>query len=227
MAESERIITPERLAQMPVFPLPNAVLIPQGHLPLHVFEPRYRQLVADCLAGDRVMAVGLLVRDETSHRDHPPLHAVAGAGVIDVHQVLPEGRSLIVLKGLQRVTIADELQATRPYRLVRAVVIEDVFPHDHAAVNDAMSIVRQLVRRLGQLLPDGAGQMLVEVCSRESDPGRLADLVGSAVLLDTPLRQRFLEQVDPLRRLDRVSHALAQAIERLADEDSTTTALLN
>jgi Lon protease-like protein len=212
-----QIVASERLDHLPIFPLPNAVLIPQGHLPLHVFEPRYRQLVSDCMDGDRMMAIALLERDETSHLDRPPLHAVAGLGYIDIHQELPDGRSLIVLRGVMRVEIRGERETDTPYRVVRAGRLRDAPPSSGGAATDAMTVVRQLVRQLGGLIPDDAGRTLVEICSRERDPGKLADLVGSAVVLEPSERQAFLEQVDVMRRLECATGALASVIDHLRE----------
>ncbi len=219
MTTTAQIIPTDRLERLPVFPLPNAVLIPQGHLPLHVFEPRYRRLVADCMGDDRMMAIALFARDETSHLDRPPLRPVAGLGCIEVHQELPDGRSLIVLRGLMRVEIRGERETEAPYRVVRAGRLDDAPLTDSEAASDAMAVVQQLVQRLGGLIPDNAGRTLVEVCLRERDPGKLADVVGSAVVLEPKERQRFLEQTDVLRRLEGATGALARMIDRLRDGD--------
>lgn len=226
MTTTAEIIPSDRLERLPIFPLPNAVLIPQGHLPLHVFEPRYRELVADCISDDRMMAIALLAREEAaqlepfgSERPAPALRPVAGLGYIDVHQELPDGRSLIVLRGLMRVEIREERETKTPYRVVRAGRIHDAPVADGDAASDAMTVVQQLVQQLGGLIPDNAGRTLVEVCMREREPGKLADLVGSAVVLEPEERQRFLEQTDVLRRLDSATGALATVIDRLRQGD--------
>jgi uncharacterized protein len=105
---------------LPLFPLPAVVLFPDVLLPLHVFEPRYRSLVADALAGDRRLGMVLLKSGwELDYEGRPPIFPVGCSAVI-VHAVhLEDGRSNIVLQGLERFRIVSEDHA-RPYR--RAVI---------------------------------------------------------------------------------------------------------
>jgi len=83
---------PSALTSLPIFPLANCVLLPGGLLPLHVFEPRYRAMVKDCLATHKAMAIALI--SETGGRDanrHPAIEGVCGLGVIIDHVELPDG----------------------------------------------------------------------------------------------------------------------------------------
>jgi uncharacterized protein len=110
---------------VPLFPLPNAFLFPGTLMPLHVFEPRYRQMVADSLDGPGRIAIGAVL--EPHHDDlagRPPVHRVAGLGEIARHERLPDGRYMIVLFGLARVAIR-EVESERLYRKVEAVPLEE------------------------------------------------------------------------------------------------------
>jgi len=205
----------DRLRRVPIFPLPSTVLIPGGHLPLHVFEPRYRAMVRDCLAGDRLMAVGLLAGEEEDPR--PPIHPVSGLGLISAHAELPDGRFFILLEGLIRARIVKELRTSEPYRQVRVVPIPDDDPHDGAALALSGQILQRLVLDLARHLPEDTGQPLVKACLRERNPGRLADVIGAAVLVDHEQRQRFLEESDPERRLDLMTMAVSAVLTRIGD----------
>ncbi|MGH7405380.1 MAG: LON peptidase substrate-binding domain-containing protein, partial [Candidatus Methylomirabilales bacterium] len=80
--------------EIPIFPLPNVVFFPHTLLPLHIFEPRYRQMLADCLTGERWLAVVLLRPGwEAEYYGRPAVYAVAGAGEIVASERLPDGRS--------------------------------------------------------------------------------------------------------------------------------------
>src|SRR5437899_1693222 len=89
-----------------LFPLPNLVLFPHVVQPLHVFEPRYRQLTADALEGDRLIALALLRPGwEEEYEARPPLYPVACLGRITAHQKLDGGRYILLLRGLSRIRI--------------------------------------------------------------------------------------------------------------------------
>ena len=107
--------------EMPVFPLPNAVLFPGTILPLHIFEPRYRQLVDDVLRHGRWIAVSLLRPGyEADYQGTPAFHEIAGAGFLVHSNRLADGRFEISLEGRVRVRL-DEIPSARLYRMVRAV----------------------------------------------------------------------------------------------------------
>src|SRR5690349_8249574 len=113
----------EALGALPLFPLPQTVLFPGALLPLHVFEPRYRTMVKDCLTTHKAMAIALI--SETGERDahkHPAIEKVAGIGVIIDHVELPDGRYNILLHGRARVRL-EELPFVPPYRRAKAAIL--------------------------------------------------------------------------------------------------------
>jgi Lon protease-like protein len=105
---------------LPIFPLPNVVLFPNVFLPLHIFEPRYREMLADALAADRMIGMVLLRPGwERDYEGRPPVYPIGCSGVVTHAERLPDGRSNIVLRGVERFRIVSE-EASRSYR--RAVV---------------------------------------------------------------------------------------------------------
>jgi Lon protease-like protein len=103
-----------------IFPLPNVVLFPNVFLPLHVFEPRYREMVADALASDRMIGMVLLRPGwEHDYEGRPPVFPIGCSGVLTHGERLPDGRYNIVLRGLERFRILEE-DAERSYR--RAII---------------------------------------------------------------------------------------------------------
>ncbi|HEY4220241.1 MAG TPA: LON peptidase substrate-binding domain-containing protein, partial [Myxococcota bacterium] len=98
------------LEALPIFPLPGTVFFPHTLLPLHVFEPRYRQLTADVLAGHQHIAV-VQLDEERSDARVPGVAKVAGVGRVVHHERLPDGRYHILLQGVGRAVLVEELPA--------------------------------------------------------------------------------------------------------------------
>lgn len=99
--------------QAPLFPLPNVVLFPYAVLPLHIFEPRYRQMTADAIAGEGYLAMALLrsAGHEESGGELPTIHDIVGLGKIIAHERLPDGRYYVFLRGLARCAFCEKSRA--------------------------------------------------------------------------------------------------------------------
>ena len=111
---------------IPLFPLATVVFFPNTLLPLHVFEPRYRQMVKDIIDGERIIGMVLLKPGwEKSYEGNPEIYSVVGMGRIVNSEPLDDGRFNIVLYGLKRVKIIDIVKDI-PYRLARVEILEDV-----------------------------------------------------------------------------------------------------
>src|SRR5580765_1091507 len=110
---------------LPLFPLPNVVLFPNVFLPLHIFEARYREMVADAMAGDRLIGM-LLLRPgyEREYEGRPPVYPVGCRGVIPHAERLADGRYNIVLRGLDRFRILSE-DHERSYRRAAIEILHD------------------------------------------------------------------------------------------------------
>lgn len=108
--------------RLPVFPLPGAVLFPGMHLPLHIFEPRYRAMIGEALARDRM--IGMV--QPRGDGDSPPLFAIGGLGRMVEVEALDDGRFNILLEGVSRFEILSELDVVTPFRQVQAALwVED------------------------------------------------------------------------------------------------------
>jgi hypothetical protein len=102
------------MKQVPVFPLPNVVFFPKTTLPLHIFEPRYRQMVAHALDRDRLIAVALLKPGwEKDYQGAPDYYPVATLGRITEHEKLEDGRYNILLEGIERVHLLEDQPAAQ------------------------------------------------------------------------------------------------------------------
>ena len=110
-----------------LFPLPNLVLFPHVVQPLHIFEPRYRQMTADAIAGDRLIALALLDEEAESEQPaRPELHAIACLARIVAYKELDDGRYIILVRGVSRVRILDELDDGKLYRSARVELVDEV-----------------------------------------------------------------------------------------------------
>src|SRR5687768_9452869 len=139
---------------IPLFPLPNVVLFPNVFLPLHIFEPRYRRMVADALEGDRIIGMVLLRPGwEADYEGRPPVYPIGCAGLITHAEPLADGRYNIVLRGLEKFRIVQE-EAARSYRVAQVEALLE-------GLSDAeRSSIRVERRRLEALLvpqPEGRG----------------------------------------------------------------------
>jgi Lon protease-like protein len=219
-AESLRALLGGSAGRLKVFPLPEVVVFPGTPAPFHVFEPRYRALVADALAGDRILAVATLRSAEEAPRNRALLHPVAGAGFIEAEERLPDGRFNILLRGVARVRLVEELEGTGlPYREFRSEVLEDVLPPGGApALAAGVSALERCVLELARRSEAESGTRdLAEAVARMRAPGRLADAVAAALVSDTAERLALLEEPRIDRRIDRVIDAVASLLLEAPD----------
>jgi Lon protease-like protein len=194
------------LEALAIFPLPDVVLFPGQLLPLHVFEPRYRALVADTLEGSNLICVPRLRPGyEAQYEGRPPVYEVAGVGMMVASERLGDGRYHIVLRGVGRVHIEAELPAERVYRLVRSRLLDDGRSAAGAAALDAAH--QTLVALCDRLAAgvDEDGDVLRQLARAAITPGGCADVVAAALVRDADTRQRLLEECDPAERLDLVT----------------------
>jgi len=132
---------------LPLFPLPNVVLFPNVFLPLHVFEPRYREMIADALNSDRLIAMVLLQpKWEASYEGRPPIYPIGCSGVITHVERLDDGRYNIVLRGVERVRIVREDHVRRYRRAqVEPLMQAQLRPEDREAIRTTRSKLEALL----------------------------------------------------------------------------------
>jgi len=202
--------------ETPIFPLPNVVFFPHTLLPLHIFEPRYRQMLADCLAGDRRLAVVLLRPGwEAEYYGRPAVYSVAGTGEIVASERLPDGRSNILLKGLGRIMIEGEVPSPKPYRIARASWLDEVYPSGgEAELTSHVDHLRRLCGDLLGTLPEPVPALL-EILTQRDAPSVFVDRVSSLVVNEVEARQRLLELSDVQQRIAEVIAVLETLVGRI------------
>ena len=209
------------LATLPIFPLGGAVLFPHATMPLHVFEPRYRQMTAHALEQDRPIAIAMLAPDEAPGvRGRPAVRPVAGVGFIEGSERLPDGRYLITLVGRWRARIVAE--GPQPegqlYRSVQAELVEDAPAGDGARAAqaaEALQTLQGLVGGLGQLSPRIAEYVLPRIAAAE-DVAEASFSAAQVLVQDPAVRQRLLESTDVVERLCRLNAHVTDVIAAVA-----------
>jgi hypothetical protein len=172
---------------IPIFPLPNVVLFPNVFLPLHIFELRYRSMIADALEGDRLVGMVLLRPDQQADAfGNPSVYAIGCAGLITHVETLDDGRYNIILRGLEKFRVLGEIQTSdgRPYRQARIESIDE--PLSEAVRTRLHQDRSRLEALLGSEAPRIAGTTISD-----------ADLVNAlAQYLDLEIveRQALLER---------------------------------
>jgi Lon protease-like protein len=185
---------------IPVFPLPEVVLLPGEVLPLHIFEPRYRAMVRDALGGHRVIGmVEIDVDSDAPSTAVPTICDIGCVGFIAEHQELPDGRFLIWLLGLERFTIDEEIRADTLYRQARVTYTPI---HESAQALAGLQPVRNELRiflpRLVELDDDDDRGTFAEQIGEVSD-SQLIALACQILELQGERKRRLLEadnQVD-------------------------------
>ena len=182
------------LLRVPVFPLAGALLFPRAQLPLHIFEPRYRAMIRDALASDRLIAM-IQPKDE----DEPPgLFEVGCLGRIGACDELEDGRFNIVLEGLSRFRIAREAEVDTLYRQIDAD--RSGFDEDEDCV---LSIVQRAeVEREARRYADALGYMVEWDSVSRLDDELLVNGIAQIAPLDVGSKQALLEATDLVDRAD-------------------------
>jgi Lon protease-like protein len=199
-----------------LFPLDGVALLPHALLPLHVFEPRYRALVAEVLAKDGWISIPQFAPGwESQYEDCPPLVPTCGVGRIVRHQAMPDGRSNIVILGVARGYISHEYPLEGPFRRAR-LIRRDEGPGS-PGLSRHVHDLRQALLQLAMQRPDIRSELL-----KMADPQRvgeeLADILAPLSLRLPVDRQRFLEEDDPAARAALVLGSVVSLLENTRAE---------
>jgi Lon protease-like protein len=184
-----------------LFPLPNLVLFPAVVQPLHIFEPRYRRLMADALAGDRLMALALLRPGwEDDYQKSPPIYPVVCLGRIFKEERLADGRYNLLLHGLSRARVAEEQKSDLPYRTARVELLgEGPDPAGEAGRELRKRLRAQMERWLAS--QPAALDQLDKLLKSGLSLGTLCDIFAFALPLESELKHGLLAETDPGRRV--------------------------
>ncbi len=205
----ETLLVPE---MVPVMTLPNTVFFPQALLPLHIFEPRYRQMLREVLATNRLFAVACLDQIEASKAGaNEPAHHIATVGIVRACQKSDNDTSNLLLQGVSRVEIVSVVRE-HPYRIISVKPLATVPGGNHTQLEiERLQVMRllQLRRRLGTPAPKGMTQFLESI----EDFDTFADVAAFNMCDDGDFKQKMLEELDTRRRMQLFVAQLKTEIE--------------
>jgi Lon protease-like protein len=192
--------------ELPIFPLP-IVLFPGAPQPLHIFEPRYRQLIADCLAGDQRFGVAYVAPDPTPGAAPGPRPGDVGCvAVIRSKQPLPDGRSNVLTMGERRFVLRHWIPSLHPYQVADVEEFDDdpIDPAETAALaGDVREGFTRLARALGVLT-----EREDEEFELPADPQLLSFQVAAALEIDAAAKRALQAIRSTSARLRRLATAL-------------------
>jgi|SRR5688572_24612610 Lon protease-like protein len=195
---------------LPLFPLPNIVFFPHTRLPLHVFEPRYRQMVQDALEADERFGIVLLRPGwESDYFGAPAVYDCGTIGTIEQAVPLEDGRYNIVVRGDIRFRILDEVSRV-PYRTARVIAEPDAAPGLTEAYAQREWLA-EVSRQYLQYLPDQSAVPEIETVSLDA----LTNALIMSLNLDMEEKQKLLELRDVIARAEQVGTELTSRMESL------------
>ena len=190
-------------SEIPLFPLPETSLFPGVSRPFLIYEPRYREMIADALKGHRIIGmVRLRPGFEKDYEGRPPIYDIGCAGTIEEYEQLPDGRYVILLRGLTTFRIVTEDQR-KAYRLARIEAIPELLKDEDRAT---LSTLRNRVEKaLVTLLPLG-----VDPPDPSLEDDEFVNIVAQNFGMPEATRQDLLERNNVLER----ARALADLLEK-------------
>lgn len=205
------IVIPE---EVPAMTLPNVAFFPQALLPLHIFEPRYQQMLVDVLATNRLFAVaGINQKQATDASPAEPPHRIASVGIVRACQKNPDGTSNLLIQGLCRVELL-EILAEEPYRRVRVRPLASAA----SAPAEETARLRQEIDRLlslKQKLGATIAPELTDFLRKLDDTDTFIDLAAFNLGTSASFKQQMLETLDLHARLTLFSRQLRREIDAM------------
>ena len=207
---SEALDKVRGIRELPLFPLP-VVLFPGMPMPLHIFEPRYRKMLADIRAGDNLF--GLSYFDSgSSEKDVPPAGHIGCVAEVTETQALPDGRSNVLAVGVVRYLVEAYIERGDPYLVVRANYFEDEEENEEALGSKSKEVATMFMRVANaiRLINDERGN-LPDIS--DTEPQKLSFLVAAAMEIEVETKQELLELRSTSERLSRLRDLLARVVK--------------
>jgi uncharacterized protein len=199
-----------------LFPLPNLVMYPHVMQPLHIFESRYREMLEDSLATDRLIAMALLEPGwETDYESRPPVAGYACLGKVVTHHRLEDGRYNLLLMGIGRIRIVEELPPLRSFRQAKVELLHETFADPSERRIDELQ--RALMGVFEKRMPCGcqAPEQLREMFAQHLPLSMMTDLAAYAFPFNLALKQQLLAE----RRVDVRARLLLDQLQRQASSE--------
>jgi len=207
---SEALDKVRGVRELPLFPLP-VVLFPGMPMPLHIFEPRYRKLLADIRAADNLFGLSYFDADASS-KEIPPAGHIGCVAEVTETQALPDGRSNVLTIGVVRYQVDSYIERGDPYLVVRANFFEDDEEEPDSVSANARDVAATFMRVANsiRILNDERGN-LPDIS--DTEPQKLSFLVAAALEIETETKQELLELRSTSERLSRLRDVLARVVK--------------
>lgn len=193
-------------AEVPVMVLPGATLFTRALMPLYIFEPRYRAMLRDSLAGSRMFCVAMMKPGLSEAENEDDFFHVAGLGLVRACVQNTDGTSHLILEGIARVELRNFVQAS-PFRVARIRELEPLVPKSEAIAEIAAAVV-QRAKAIQHPHPESRASLDACLDSLDDDPGALADLLSHSFVGDPMRRQSLLEELNVCKRMSMLLDAL-------------------
>lgn len=206
-----------------LFPLPNLVLFPNVVQPLHIFEPRYCEMLADAMGSDRLIAMALLQTGwESAYLEKPPVASTVCIGKVVSNMPTEDGRFNILLVGMKRGRILQEVDSENAYREADVEVLEDEYPAE-GAVNRPATMTR-LQELFSHFVPDGlaAQESFKQLVGKQLPLGILTDTITYALNLPLTVKQQLLAENNVDVRCRLLIRCLEQKVRSDARDDCSS-----
>lgn len=202
------------IKQLPMFPLP-VILFPGTPLPLHIFEPRYLQMLKDIRITNNLFGVPFFEQGE-SMENRPTVGAVGCVAELRDEQATPDGRSNILTVGIVRFRLEDYVDAGEPYFVGEVSYFEDE-PEDAELLEPRARAVRDLFLRVAKAVRELAGETIQLPDLPDITPEQLSFFVAAAIDFDAKLKYELLETRSTGERLKRLYELLSQAVNQVEE----------
>jgi Lon protease-like protein len=207
---SEAIDKVRGINELPLFPLP-VVLFPGVPLPLHIFEPRYRQMLIDIRLAENLFGVAYFDPNDSENAVPPAGHIGCAAEVTET-QGFPDGRSNVLTVGIVRFRIESYVERGDPYLVAKITYFEDN-EEDEAALAGPTKEVAEAFTRIAQAVRTINDERTSLPDISDTEPQRLSFLVAAAMEIEADVKQELLELRSTLERLERLGSMLSLAVK--------------
>ena len=201
--------------QVRLFPLPSLVLFPHAMQPLHIFEPRYCEMLADALKTDGLIAMATLSNDAPALKGNPPIAETICVGKIVSHVEREDERHNILLVGIKRARVKSEVDAGRCYRIAKIDVLEDLYPP--TGVSSRTQLRSDLLEAFGEVIPstESVQQGLNELLAGSMGLGPITDIIAHTLPIPVSTKLQLLAEADVDQRASLLIDFLASGAVKL------------
>jgi ATP-dependent Lon protease len=209
--------------QVRLFPLPSLVLFPHAMQPLHIFEPRYCEMLAEALESDELIAMATLAGTPSKTKGDPPIAKTVCVGRIVSHVERDDEKHNILLVGIKRARVTAEIDAGRCFRIAKIDVLEDLYPP--SGLPGRGKLRGELLAAFGKVIPatESVQQGLSELLAGSMGLGPITDIISHTLPLSVSLKLQLLGEADVDQRAKRLISFLASGLVKLEEFDPGTS----